>query len=300
MAGIHVGCVPITWGKWRREAPEAWPEERILQEVAQAGYEGVSAGPRADRTPEETLALYARHGLKPAPGYLGADFWDPDAQPKIIEQGKRHAAFARAVGLTELFVAPQGGNYVTKSGKTRWQLAGHVGPEDGLTDEEWGRMAECLNALGEATLAEAGVRICFHNHVGMAVETRAEMDRLLAATDPDLVFLGPDTGHLAWAGADVVQFYRDYAPRIKSMHLKDVNAEVRDRGAAAGWGYNAFTDNGVFAELGEGCIDFPALFQILGEVGFSGWVEAETDVTQKSSALESVTISRDYLRNIGV
>ena len=41
---------------------------------------------------------------------------------------------------------------------------------------------------------------------------------LLALADPALVFLGPDTGHLAWAGADVLAFCRTYAPRIKTLH----------------------------------------------------------------------------------
>ena len=62
------------------------------------------------------------------------------------------------------------------------------------------------------------------------IETREEIDRLLSLLDPALIFLGPDTGHLAWAGADPVAFCRDYAARIKTIHVKDVDARVRDRG----------------------------------------------------------------------
>jgi inosose dehydratase len=75
---------------------------------------------------------------------------------------------------------------------------------------------------------------------------------------------------------------------------------VRDRGRAQEWDYSAFTDNGIFAELGEGSVDFPAIFAILRDAGFAGWVIAETDVTQKSTALESATISRTYLRSLGM
>jgi hypothetical protein len=35
-------------------------------------------------------------------------------------------------------------------------------------------------------------------------------------------------------------------------------------------------------------------------VGFGGWLIAETDVTQKPTALESVTISRAYLHRLGL
>lgn len=299
MTSIRIGCVPITYGQFRRQNPDAWTEERVLGEIAQAGYEGVSSGPRENKTAEVVTALLARFGLKPAPGYLAGVFWEPAAQDEIVEHAKRHAAFTRATGLTELFVAPQGSDYRTRSGKTRNQIAGHVRPEDSLTDDEYQRMADCLNRVGQATLAE-GVRSCFHNHVGLAVETRDEVDRLMALTDPDALFLGPDTGHLAWAGADPVAFCRDYAPRIKAMHLKDIHEPIRAQGAAEAWEYGAFVQAGLFAELGEGCVDFPAILAILKEAGFAGWLLAETDWTTKPTALESITASRAYLRSLGL
>lgn len=295
-----VGCGQITWKRFTPDGP-TWlaPEEQVLAEIAQAGYAGAPAGPEDGRSARETVALYARYGLLPAPGYLGTAFWEQGRRAEILERVRRHAAFLREVGCTELYVAPGGFDYVTRSGRTRRQTAGHVQPEDSLTDDEFQIFGETLNRAGELTLAE-GVRSCFHNHVGTVVETREEVERLLAHADPDLVFLGPDTGHLAWAGADPVAFCRDYAPRIKTLHLKDIDADVRDRGRAAGWDYGTFEQHGVFAELGEGCVDFPAILAILRDAGFSGWIIAETDVTQKPTALASVTISRAYLRGLGV
>ena len=296
---IHIGCVPITWGKWRREAPEEWTEDRVLREVAQAVYEGVSSGPKPDKSPREVVESLAAYGLKPAPGYLGADYWKPEALPDLRERAKRVAEFHREAGLTEVFVAAGGFDYASRaSGKTRRELAGHVGEGDGLSDEEYKRFAERLHEIGGILLRE-GVRPCFHNHVGTVIETRGEVDRLFALLDPAVIFQGPDTGHLAWAGADVTQFFRDYADRIKTAHLKDIDASVRDRGRQEEWDYGKFTSEGVFVELGEGCVDFPELMRILEGAGFSGWLLAETDVTQKPSALESATVSRDYLKSIG-
>ncbi len=295
-----IGCVPLTWNQFRRESPDEWTNERVLREVALAGYEGVAAGPRDGQTAQETLAYYAEFGLRPAPGYLGGEWWVADKRDALIEKTRRMAAWASSVGVDTLFVAPEGGSYVGRtSGKTRWQIAGQVGPGDGLTDDEYARMADCLNHAGRAALGE-GVRICFHNHVGLAVETPDETERLLGMTDPDLLFLGLDTGHLAWAGGDVTDFARRYASRIAALHLKDVHYAVRDTGVREKWEYGDFTKNGVFAELGEGDIDFPALLEILRGANFSGWLLSETDVTQKASALESATISRDYLRSLGV
>jgi inosose dehydratase len=114
------------------------------------------------------------------------------------------------------------------------------------------------------------------------------------------VFLGLDTGHLAWAGDDAAEVVRQYGDRVLTLHLKDVYPAVRAEGRAAEWDYRTFTDHGIFAELGEGCIDFPAILEDLRGRDFSGWLIVETDVTTKGSALESAVISRDYLRSIGV
>ena len=300
MANISVGCGQITWNQPPAQGAHApIPEEQVLAEIAQAGYDGAPAGPKKGRTASELLAVYARYGLRPAPGYIGATFWNPEKQNDLLEEARRYASFAREVGCTELYVAPGGFDYVGGRGKTRRQVAGHVSPADGLSDDEYVQFADTLNRFAELTLQD-GVRSCFHNHVGTVIETGDEIARLLELCDPNLVFLGPDTGHLAWAGMDPVAFCREHTPRIKTIHVKDIDASVRDRGRAAGWDYGTFSDNGIFVELGEGCVDLPAIFAILREAGFDGWAIAETDVTQKPTALESVTISRAYLRSIGI
>jgi inosose dehydratase len=300
MEGILVGCGQITWHTLTQAGLKVTtPEEQILAEIAQAGYDGAPAGPKADRSAEETVALYRSYGLKPAPGYLGAEFWRVDQQEEILERARRLASFMRLVGCTELYVAASGFEHVTASGKTRRQVAGHVSPEDGLADEEYQQFADTLNRVGEATLQE-GVYSCFHNHVGTVIETRAEIDRLFSLVDREVIFMGPDTGHLAWGGVDVVEFCRDYAGSIKTMHLKDIDPEVMQKGREKKWDYKTFSDHGIFAELGEGFIDFPAVFDILWGVNFQGWLITETDVTQKATPLESVTISREYLKGFDI
>lgn len=287
-----IGCGQITW-------PRTTPEDQVLSEIAQAGYAGAPAGPRPGSTPQEARELYERLGLRPAPGYLGADFWRPERRDQILDQARQYARFAREVGCTELYVAAGGFDYVGRSGRPRAAASGHVRPDDGLTDAELRAFADTLNRVGEITLAE-GVASCFHNHVGTVIETREETDALLALTDPALVFLGPDTGHLAWAGADAVAFCRDYAPRIRTMHLKDINQGVAEQSRAGEWDYGTAQRHGIWTELGKGAIDFPAILEILRGAGFAGWLIVETDVTQLPSALESAIVSREFLRTLGL
>jgi inosose dehydratase len=112
--------------------------------------------------------------------------------------------------------------------------------------------------------------------------------------------MGPDTGHLAWGGVDVTDFWRTYADLIKTAHLKDINPKVMEEGQAKEWNYQEFKDHGIYTELGQGFVDFRALLEILKGVGFEGWLLVETDLTQLPTAFESAVISRRYLRGLGL
>lgn len=292
MPNIRVGCGQITW--------QNVPETQVLEEIAHAGYEGAPAGPSSGQTPEQAAELYGKYNLAPAPGYLGANFWEKDQRDNILEQARQYAHFLRALGVTELYVASGGfGSWVAPSGRTRAQAAGHATPKDELPESDFERFADTLTAAAEITLSE-GVRSCFHNHVGTVIETETEIEKLLSLTDPNVVFLGPDTGHLAWAGVDVNPFLRRHASRIRTIHLKDISNDVRLEGVQKEWDYATFAQNGIFAELGEGDVNIPETFEILDSAGFSGWVIVETDVTQKPSAFDSALASRNYLRTLGI
>lgn len=282
--GIRIACGQITWRR------NEFTQDEILSQIAKAGYEGAPASAPDVAGVAEVKARFDRAGLAPAPGYLGAEFWDPAQADAIVERADAMAQVAKAFGLTELYVAAN----LTPE---RRAVSGHVSATDALPKGGYDVLAKTLNRVGEATLRH-GVRASFHNHVGSFIETRAEVDELFARVDRSLVFHGPDIGHLAWAGDDVLAYVRDYISDITTIHVKDIDPEVRSRGVAENWDYKQFSDNGIFTELGQGMVDFPALFEILRDAGFAGWVVVETDVTQRPTALESATISRDYLRSL--
>ena len=288
---VELGCGQITW--------RGVPEEDVLADIAKAGYAGAPWSGRGNRSAAQTREVYERHGLKTAPSYFGADFWDGARREEFVAAGRKAASVSRELGLTELYVATGGFNVTTPSGRTRRDAAAHATPEDGLSDADFAQLADTLDAIGRATLEE-GVRSCFHNHVGTFVETEDEIERLLSMVDPEVLFLGPDTGHLAWAGVDVVEFTRRHATRIKTVHLKDVDADVREEGRAAGWDYSTFEQHAIWTEIGDGLVDFASMLGLLDGAGFEGWLIVETDVTQRSTPLESATLSRQSLRTLGI
>ena len=291
MKKIWIGCGQITW----KNVDEA----QVLAEIALAGYDGAPAGPRQNETTAETLARFEQAKLKPAPGYLGADFWRVEREAEILMRAQHYAEFAQAAGCTELFVAAGGfDSYVTARGLTRRQVSGHVQPVDSMSHDEYRQFAKVLNQIGAITL-ERGVHACFHNHVGSVIETKSEIDRLWDMVDHNKVFMGPDTGHLAWGGVDVVQFCREYAMSIKSMHIKDIDPNVLAEGREKNWDYRTFSEHGIFTELGQGFVNFPAVFRILNRADYAGWLIVETDVTQQPTPLISAQISRRYLAQQG-
>lgn len=293
MGEIFIGCGQVHWSG-------DTPEEQILADIARAGYLGAPGYQKDGRSAAETLKTFARFGLKPAPGYFSGEFWKAEKRADLVAQARQQANFMHQLGCSELYIGPGGfEGYVGRRGKHRKAVAGHVQPEDGMTDAEFQTFAGILTEVCEAMLAE-GVRGCLHNHVGSVIETGEEIDRLLAMTDPEVVFLGPDTGHLIWGGVDPVDFFRRHASRIKTVHLKDAREELIRRCVAEEWDYAGFCDHGGFVELGGGEVNFPALFDILRGAGFSGWVIVETDVITTPTPYESILISREYLRRIGV
>jgi len=285
MEGVKVACGQITWGR-------DYPREKVLAEIAEAGYDGAPAGRYISGSAKEVLDLYERYGLKPAPGYIGLEWWKPELRAQQVDQAAQQAAFARELGLTEIYVA-------SSLTPERRAISGQVTPATATPTSELAKFADLLNEIGRVTQRE-GVSICLHNHVGSPVETRDEIDRLFALVDRSVVFQGADIGHLAWAGDDIVQFTKDYVDSIKTLHLKDISGSVLAEGRAKKWDYKAFSDHGIFAEFGEGIVDFPAMFAVLKQAGFKGWVVVETDVTQRPTALESAKASRKYLHSLGV
>ncbi|HWU38818.1 MAG TPA: TIM barrel protein, partial [Candidatus Acidoferrum sp.] len=156
---------------------------------------------------------------------------------------------------------------------------------------------------------ETGLPVLFHHHSAGFIETPAEIDCLLDATDPDLVNLVFDTGHYVFGcgpdapGSDgnVVPALDHYAERIKYFHFKDCQPELAARSRKEEWDYIRELKEGIFCELGQGCVDFPGVYAWLQQRNYDGFVLVEQDLlpgmgTPKESALRN----RQYLRSFGL
>ena len=92
-----------------------------------------------------------------------------------------------------------------------------------------------------------------------------------------------------------------FAGRIKFLHFKDCEPRVAETARRAELAYDEAIARGLFCELGNGMVDFPAVLAWLRRRDYAGWVLVEQDVlpgmgTPKASAQRN----RDYLRSIGL
>lgn len=289
MLDVTVGTAPINWNN--EDVPDYRPRtpyDQILDEMARAGYAGTEIGSEFPRDREQLLADLGRRGLKPASTFCAVNLRDPAQRGSEVERAEAVARFLASLGENVIIIADSGD-------ERRRSIAGRVTPEAGMDEEAWRTLAGGLEELARRC-EQIGVRVAFHNHVGTYVETEEELRRLMDATDPELVGLCFDVGHMLYAGGDVMRVAESDGARIRYLHLKDVDPRVLERSRREGLGFHDALRLGIFTEFGNGMLPFNDLFAALETRGYTGWIIVEQDTTMKTP-FESATINRDYLRS---
>jgi len=289
---VRLGIAPIGWTN--DDMPELGAEntfEQCVSEMALAGFAGSEVGNKYPRDPETLKKALALRNLSIASAWFSA-FLTTKPLRETEEAFVRHRDFLHEMGAKVIVVSEQGRSI---------QGMMDVPVFDGkpvFTDAEWRLLADGLHRLGELA-DDKGMRIVYHHHMGTGVQTAAEIDRLMSMTDPDLVSLLYDTGHLAFSGEDHLAVLKTHISRIKHVHLKDIRASVLERVKAERLSFLQAVKEGVFTVPGDGFIDFRPVLRLLAEHGYEGWlvVEAEQDPA-KANPLEYALKARRYLREI--
>jgi inosose dehydratase len=265
--------------------------EQCVSEMALAGFQGCSVGHKYPRDPKVLKPALELRGLRVSEPWASTYFTVAGMEERTFNSFREQMAFIKAMGGSEIVVAELG-NAVHQ------QPISLLPNKPVMTQEQWSRLSTGLNRLGKVA-NDDGMRLCYHHHMGTVVQTRAEVDRLLEMTDPALVNLLLDTGHLHWSGDDPLALARDHAKRIKHVHLKDIRDKIKDQAAKNNWSFLEAVMEGVFTVPGDGDIDFKPILESLSSSGFEGWlvVEAEQDA-KKAHPLTYAKKARSYLRDI--
>ncbi|MFN6955260.1 MAG: TIM barrel protein, partial [Acetobacteraceae bacterium] len=210
---IRLAINPLTWTN--DDMPElgaATPLETCLAEARAAGFEGIELGNKFPREAAVLSPILARHGLALASGWYGARLLSRDAEAEMAA-AEPHLALLSAMGCTVCVFAEV-------SRAVHGARTTPLSRRPVLGEKDWAVLAPRMNEMARR-MAARGLRLAYHHHLGTVVQSEAEIDRLMAATDPAVGLL-LDTGHLAAAGGDPVAAARRHAPRIAHVHCKDV------------------------------------------------------------------------------
>ena len=296
----RVANAPCSWGVIENVGGEREGYAWVLDEMHETGYQGTELGDWGfmPTDPDTLRQELAARNLKLLASWVSVYLHDADRHAASEADAVRTAGLLAEVGGPESLIVLGNDPY---GDPMRTHYAGRIQPEQGMTDAQWQVFTEGANRVARAVQRETGLRTVFHHHIGTWVETPQETARLLRMTDPEVLGLVFDTGHYRFGGGDPLVGLQLHADRIWHVHFKDHDPRVAEQSRLEGWNGLQSVEHGVFCELGQGDIDFPAILAKLNELNYQGWIVVEQDVLPgMGSPKASSQRNREYLRSIGV
>ncbi len=287
MSTIKIAGAPISWGVC--EVP-GWgyqvEPDRVLTEMRSAGLTATELGPEGF-LPADTAELKSvlrEKDLTCVGGFVPVVLFKTDHDPADDLAGPLESLVAAGAGVVVLAAVSGSDGYDSRPV---------------LDDDEWATLLANLDRLA-GIVADRGLMAVLHPHVGTMVETRAEVDRVLAGSSIPLCL---DTGHLLIGGTDPLELARAVPNRIAHTHLKDVDAALAAKVQAGDMTYTDAVKAGMYTALGTGDVNIEGIVSVLRDNGFDGWFVLEQDTILDAEPAEDgpprdVLASVAYLRSV--
>lgn len=293
---IKIGNAPCSWGVEFPDDPRNPAWETVLDECAGAGYTGIELGP-VGFMPEDPAILgdaLAARNLELIGGVVFRAFHDPNAWDNVMDGAVRTCKALVAHGAKHLVL-------IDSISPRRAPTAGRADEAEQMEMSEWNTFRDRIATVARMGAEEYGLTVGIHAHAAGFMDFEPELERLLDEVDEDILKICFDTGHHSYAGFDPVMFMKRHIGRISYMHFKDIDPKVKAEAIANRTGFYDACGQGIFCNLGEGDVDFPAVRRILLDNGFKGWctVEQDCDPTLDVSPIDDARANREYLESIG-
>ena len=258
-----------TWGTDNREQMVT-----AAKEVTAIGYESFESVKAAIYAYDMDLPAYQevlnQYNLKPVSFYF--HFPGEGEDEKIFANLDKELEFIAALGVTRLC------------------LQGTGGRPDVMSDARKKYELDLVEKFARHT-KRYGITTNVHNHHNTWIMYEDEIDNILQNLSPDLVSFAPDTAHLVAGNCDPVKVIEKYASRVNFIHLKDIKGSEVESAGIANAGMEVYSN---FCELGQGCVDFRKVFDILKSVNYDGPLCEELDRAPISNA-ESAKNNFEYI-----
>ena len=287
---IQLAVAPIAWSN--SDLPELGGEtslETCLRESREAGFTGTETGVKYPLDAEILGPLLETHGLQLASGWFSGTLRECSVEQEF-ENLKQMLTTLKVLNAQVVI-------YAETSGSVQSQQNIPVSQKPVMPDAEFPEYGRKLTEVANR-MADFGVRMSYHHHMGTVIETEREIDLLMENTGTSVGLL-IDTGHLGFANADTEAATRRYGSRINHVHCKDIRQEMFKQVRAKDLSFLDAVLEGVFTVPGDGFIDFENFATVLAEIDYSGWVvvEAEQD-PEKANPLEYSRMGYQHLSNV--
>jgi sugar phosphate isomerase/epimerase len=216
---------------------------------------------------------------------------NPQARQQwAVQQLKYGAQASRRLGLTA---------HASFSGALAWPYV-YPWPQRpaGLVEAAFDELAKRWKPILDV-FDEAGVDICYEIHPGEDLHDGVSYEMFLerVGNHPRARLLY-DPSHFILQQLNYLDYVDIYHERIGIFHVKD--AEFRPTGRQGVYGgYQGWVDRaGRFRSLGDGQVDFPALFSKFAQYGFEGWAVLEWECALKhpeDGAAEGARFIADHI-----
>jgi sugar phosphate isomerase/epimerase len=244
------------------------PQE-TLKKVAEIGYKYVEVVDYKDgkfygMTPEELKKQFKDLGMTPLSVHMGM---------VTLDNADKLIADVKAAGI-KYFIAP-----VPPMGMFKYDPQTRSLSMTNNVDS----LVYVLNILGHKCKA-AGLEFLYHNHnfeFAKNANGILPYDYLLENLDPEFVNFQMDLYWVTKAGVDPVAYFKKYPGRFKIWHVKDMD------------------DQGRFAPVGNGNIDFKRILENKDLSGMQYYIVEQDQTFDGMKPLEAIAISHEGLKKFG-
>lgn len=140
-------------------------------------------------------------------------------------------------------------------------------------EERQQNLLKCVNRIAKRA-TDKGIVCSYHPNspAGSVYRTEEDYKILLNGLDASVIKYTPDVGHIAKGGMDPLSIIKEYRELVNCVHYKDMY------------------ENGNWAPMGEGAIDFKGITEELVNTDYEGWIIFEDECDQAITDPDGVTL----------